>query len=222
MIALRDLYIVDAHCRLLHAGINETLTELRQRFWIPKIRARIKGIIKKCVICNKVQSKALASPIAPPLPCERMIQNRPFYVTGIDYTGFILIRDRNQLMKVYIALFTCAVTRAIHLEIVMDNGEIEFMRAFTRFVCRRSYPAIIYSDNASTFCRASLTLQEIANKPRVQEYLTNDKLNWKLITPRAVWHGGMWERMIGLTKNALKKCVGQSVLNLSEIQTLIV
>lgn len=216
------LLIVEYHNRGLHSGTNETLTSIRQKYWIPKGRNKIKSILRKCVHCLKVQGKPYARPITPPFPRERCRVAKPFETTGIDYTGFIHVTDGGQRAKVYIALFTCAVSRAIHLEVVKDNTELEFIRAFTRFVCRRSYPTVIYSDNASTFCCASQTLNKIATSPTVTNHLSSRKIIWKFITPRAAWHGGMWERMIGLTKNTLKKVIGNALLSLPELQTLIV
>ena len=64
------------------------------------------------------------------------------------------MKQGRKVEKVYIALFTCASTRAVHLELVEDNTSESFLRAFKRYVSRRSFPSVIYSDNATTF-RAS-------------------------------------------------------------------
>jgi hypothetical protein len=38
----------------------------------------------------------------------------------------------------------------------------------------------------------------------------------------APWFGGFWERLIGLTKTALKKVLGRASVNLVTLQTLVV
>ena len=40
--------------------------------------------------------------------------------------------------------------------------------------------------------------------------------------PRAPWYGGFWERLIGLTKTAIKKVLGRRNISLSTLETIIV
>lgn len=42
------------------------------------------------------------------------------------------------------------------------------------------------------------------------------------IPKRVPWYGGFWEKLIGLTKNALQKVLGRAQVTLSELQTIIV
>jgi hypothetical protein len=58
--------------------------------------------------------------IEAPLPTDRVAPLRPFAVTGIDYAGPLFGKVRITLKKSYIALFTCATTRAVHLELCLD------------------------------------------------------------------------------------------------------
>jgi hypothetical protein len=53
--------------------------------------------------------------------------------------------------KCYVCLFTCAVTRAVHLELVVDLSARSFLLAFRRFAARRGPVSVMYSDNAQTF-----------------------------------------------------------------------
>ncbi|GBN88246.1 hypothetical protein AVEN_233613-1 [Araneus ventricosus] len=57
----------------------------------------------------------LSQEISAPLPPDRMEKSQPFEVSGIDFEGPLILKDGS---KVYIALFTCAVTRGIHLEFI--------------------------------------------------------------------------------------------------------
>ena len=61
------LVIKNAHLSLLNAGVNTTLTALRQQYWIPSARQRIKSFIRKCVICKKTSGKPYNMPDLPPL-----------------------------------------------------------------------------------------------------------------------------------------------------------
>ena len=111
--------------------------------------------------------------------------------------------------KVYICLFTCGVTRGIHLEIVEDLSVETFLQALRRFAAHRSLPCILISDNASTFqAAAAKDLEELISSTQMSESLCTLGVQWKFISKRAPWYGGFWERLIGLTKMALKKMLG--------------
>ena len=122
---LTVLIIKNAHSAQLHSGVNSTLTALRQTYWIPAARQRIKSIIRKCVVCRKTTGKPYTIPDPPPLVKSRVSPTDPFAVTGVDFTGALYARTSEGECKVYICLFTCAVLRAIHLEIVSDLS-VEF------------------------------------------------------------------------------------------------
>lgn len=47
-------------------------------------------------------------------------------------------------------------------------------------------------------------------------------IQWKSIPKRTPWHGGFWERLIGLTKTVLRKVLGKAFVTLPVLQTIIV
>ena len=119
-------------------------------------------------------------------------------------------------------MFTCAVSRDVHLEIVENCSEKEFLNAFRRFVAQRSLPSMIISDNATTFEAANRTLKSLFNDEGVKKYFDLHEFEWKFIVKRAPWTGGFYERLIGITKLALKKVLGNSLISLNDLRTLIV
>ena len=52
---LAELIIRATHLMLMHAGVRETLTQLRQSYWILKGRQLVKRILHQCVTCKKVE-----------------------------------------------------------------------------------------------------------------------------------------------------------------------
>jgi len=64
--------------------------------------------------------KPYRAPDTPPLPKVRVTQSPLFSVSGVDFTGAVYVKDVQGEKKVYICLFTCDATRAVHLEIVVD------------------------------------------------------------------------------------------------------
>ena len=120
-----------------------------------------------------------------------------------------------------ICLFTCASTRAMHLEIVSNLSEETFILAFRRFSSRKSLPRIMISDNASTYVAASKEIQHLTDSPYLQGKLNQYGTVWKFIPRGAPWYGGFWERMIGLTKICLKKVLGSNCIHIETLQTII-
>ena len=92
----------------MHGGVCETLTHIRQTYWIPQGRQLVKRIVSKCVTYRKIQGPPFRSVPTPPLPKSRVLQSQAFQFTGIDYAGSLYVRDQgNQTSsKVYICLFT--------------------------------------------------------------------------------------------------------------------
>ncbi|GFT59243.1 hypothetical protein NPIL_237631 [Nephila pilipes] len=56
--------------------------------------------------------------IEDPLPSERVVPSAPFAITEIVFPGSVNIRCLKSKNITYIALFTCATTRALHIELV--------------------------------------------------------------------------------------------------------
>ena len=160
---LTSLIVYAVHTSQLHGGILSTVTALRQRYWIPAARRVVAKLLRKCVICRKVAGKPFPVPDPPPLPQARVQDGPPFSVTGIDFTGAMYVKNKGSVgeYKVYVCLFTCASTRAIHLEVVTDLTEVTFLQAFRRFAACRSLPRLIISDNASTYTSAAKELNEL-------------------------------------------------------------
>lgn len=217
-----DLIIQEAHNTILHSGENATISQIRRKYWIPQIRQCVKSVLRTCVTCKKVISRPYLPPETPPLTKYRVEDSDPFTVTGVDFTGALQVKpgDRRNT-KAYICLFTCAATRAIHLEVVPDMTEDSFLLAFRRFTSRRSLPKLMVSDNATTFQAAANELRRLTNSTKIHEQLGRKGTEWKFIPKAAPWFGGWWERLIGLTKTCLKKSLGRATITYEELQTIV-
>lgn len=218
-----ELLAADTHHRLSHSGVDCMLADLRQRFWVLRARQLCKKVVHRCRVCQRFRVKAISAPVAP-LPRERITRSLPFQVVGVDFAGPLLARVDTGTRKVYIALFTCAVVRAIHLELVSDLGTDTFLQALRRFTARRGFPQIIYSDNAATFKRASKdlqTVQRVVENAQVQDYLSTNRIQWKFIAEKAAWWGGWWERLVGSVKVVLRKVLGRATLTAEELVTCL-
>ena len=70
-----------------HNGLAATLSELRSRFWVTMGRQRVKGVIRKCRNCIRVQGKAYSVPPVEVIPEFRVESVPPFTNVGIDFAG---------------------------------------------------------------------------------------------------------------------------------------
>ena len=217
---LTSLIIQDMHAKSLHGGTNQTLTQIRRQYWIPKARTKVKLIIKHCVPCQRENARAYNKPPEAALPKERVQRSRPFSIIGMDYGGPLLTRTKRTTEKKYIALFTCATTRAIHLEVANDLTARSFLQVFQRFAARRGYPEMIICDNAKNFQKGKILLEQNEIQS-IEENLNRKGIKFRFIPSRSPHFGGMYERMIGLTKTALRKTLGKALVNAEELHTVL-
>ena len=215
------LLIEDVHRRELHAGVEHTLSVLRQRFWLIKGRSTVRQTLRNCLICCHYQTKPFGQLMAPP-PEDRIKPAPPFTNVGIAFAGPLYLKDSGE--KAYICLFTCAVTHAVHLELVCDMTTERFLLALRRMVARRGMCNIIWSDNAKTFKAANKELQRcwrVLESDQTQTALSEKKIQWKFIVERAPWWGGFYERLVKSVKTPLRKLFGKAMLDSDQLTTIL-
>ena len=221
---LTTLIVQSAHRRVQHNGLKETLSEVRAKYWIIGGRSLVKAVIHKCVDCRRFEGRPFNPPPAPPLPSFQVTEAPPFAYTAVDFAGAMYVgREKGEESnKVWICLFTCCVTRAIHLELVRDLSTVTFVQALKQFSVRRGLPRGILSDNAKTFKAAAKFLKTIFDSQEVKDYLSNVGVEWVFNLEKAPWWGGVFERMVKSTKRCLRKIIGQARFSFDEMHTAIV
>ena len=150
---IATLMVRQAHKRVHHSKVAATLAQLRTRFWIIRGRQFVRKTIAGCTVCRRYEGRGYRVPPQADIPEFRLSQEPAFTYVGVDYAGPLYIKESNclDLKKVYVLLFTCCSTRAVHLELATDLSADVFIRCLRRFTARRGIPAIIVSDNANTF-----------------------------------------------------------------------
>ena len=121
------------------------------------------------------------------------------------------------MCKVYFCIFSCAVVRAVHLELVSDQTTSKFLNCFRRFCARRGTPKLVISDNAKTFKAAD----KILHCNEVKSFLTKKRIVWRYNLERSPWWGGHFERLIGTVKRCLRKVLGNARLSHDELSTVL-
>ena len=220
---LTKLLIEEAHELALHGGVQDTLCTIREKYWVPQGRQSVKSTTRKCFICKRIEGQRCSYPSPPPLPADRVGTFSPFEVTGVDYTGALNITESKtgEARKVYVVLFTCATTRAVHLELAVDLTAETFMNVFRRFVARRSCPKTMISDNGRQFKMSANILRQLMDNATIKRELEARSCKWKFIPPRSPWQGGFYERMIGIIKNCLKKTLVKRKVDVEDLYTFL-
>ena len=222
------LLIKQSHESVKHNGIRDTLTTLRERYWVLCGREPVKKFVCSCVVCLKQEGTPYS-----PLPSWRPANNRvsedpPFTHIGLDFAGPLYVETKtsedksDESQKVYVCLFMCASTRAVHLELTPALSVESSSLAFRRFTSWRGLPAAITSDNAKTFRSSSQDIQKITRAEEVRWYLTNKQITWNFIVEKGPLVGGFWEWLVRSIKKPFKKILGRSTLSFDELRTVLV
>ena len=167
------------------------MSTIRNSYWIVGLRQLPKRVCRECVVCKRFYSRPCNQP-APPLPELRVKPKYPFAIIGLDYAGPLFVVDLPS-HKLYILLFTCAVTRSVHLELTDSLSVPDCLLALRRFSARRGLPSVVYSDNAKSFT-------SVVNK--LQNYFGLLSPEWKFIAPRSLW----WGWLVGATRKISEIC----------------
>jgi hypothetical protein len=209
--------VEDSHLQTLHGGVTLTMTQVRNSYWIPRLRRLVKRIRKRCYGCKRAQAKAYS--VLPPgiLPATRTEGKNAFEVIGVDFAGPLkYYTARKTFKKSYLILYTCSLTLAMYLELLPSLETDEFLKGFKTF--------IVCSDNGGTFVGAASWLRQVMNDEKLNGYLARQEIEWRfnLRRSRAPWCGGQFERLVGLVKSAMYKVIGGGNLSWKELQDAVI
>ena len=190
------------------AGQNQTLAKISQRFWILRGREEIRECENNCYGCKRRKAK-IAKQIMAHFPAIRLKQSlRAFSKVSVDYGGpFITIQGRGRKRaKRYLCLFTCLLSRAVHLEMAYSPDTDSFLNAFYRMTSRRGLPQEVMSDNGTNFVGANTELKELISKldkSKIGKSAANNRIKWHFNPPLGPHFGGVHETMIKAAKRAI-------------------
>ncbi|XP_049866070.1 uncharacterized protein LOC126366823 [Pectinophora gossypiella] len=192
------LYIDWTHRSLHHGGVEMTINEIRQHYWVIKLRTTTRSIVKSCLMC-RIRRATPPVPATGNHPRTRLAHHqRPFTFTGLDYFGPLSVTVGRQHQKRYVALFTCLTTREVHLEVAASLSADSAILALRRMIARRGCPSEIHSDNGTNMHGADRELRRA-----LQDEASQRSITWRFITPSAPFMGGAWERLVRTVKTAL-------------------
>ncbi|XP_025422902.1 uncharacterized protein LOC112692436 [Sipha flava] len=213
------------HLYAFHARPRLLTALFQQQFWIIGIRLIVHWVIRKC-LTNAKMSAANPQPIMAALPSFRVREAHPFSMVGIDYAGPLEMKElslrKSRIVKVYIALFVCMTTKAVHLESVTALSTDAFRLTLDRFVARRGVPISIYSDCGTNFVGAARQLRHLVNHLDSRSQLAGHiACDWHFNPPAAPHFGGIWEAAVKSAKSLLLRAMTSQVWTLEEFTTVL-
>lgn len=227
---LTNLLIDHAHKSTFHGGARVTLAWLRQQFWILGGNRAIKRRLRLCVTCRR-HNPSKQHQMMGDLPESRSTPSKPFYHTGVDFTGYVDVKASKgrgiKTFKGYISVFVCMVTKAVHLELVSDLTSSAFLAALRRMAARRGTPGHIYSDNGTNFVGANKIINQetIELKSVISDEFLSDisemNITWHFNAPSWPSAGGLWEAAVKSLKYHLRRVIGEQKLTFEEFSTLL-
>ncbi|GBN30567.1 hypothetical protein AVEN_205977-1 [Araneus ventricosus] len=127
----------------------------------------------------------------------------------------------------YVCIFICFATKAIHLECFSDLTTVSFIETLKRLISRRGKPAKLLTDNAKNFVGASLGIKKLYKllcKPDdvLAGYLASEEIEWNFLPPRAPNFGGLWEVDVKSFKYYLKRVVDNLKLTFEEFNCIVI
>ena len=223
--ALTRLVIIETHENLRHPSTERLLSDLRQRYWVVKGRPTINKFTSKCFKCRKLREIPVL-PLMSSLPRHRLEPFQPpFTNCGLDYFGPYETTVGRRREKRYVLLFTCLVTRAVHLEVTHSMDTNSFIMAFQRFENRRGRPAVVYSDNGTQIVAGDKEIRSCLknlNEEKIVGTLAKNNIEWKFSPPAAPHFGGVWESLVKSAKVALNSILDRRSLSDEMFSTIMV
>ena len=222
---LTRLVVDHFHKAVGHSGVSHTFYATRERFWVEKASSVIRGVIDNCVFCRR-RSAVPGEQLMADLPKSRLsMGSPPFFHSGVDLFGPLLVKQGRSVIKRYGCLFCCMTTRAIHLEVVFSLSTDSFICALRRFVSRRGNIGHVYSDNGTNFVGANKILRreiEKWNQNHIAAFLQQRDVDWHFNTPSASHFGGAWERLVRSVRRVLNSLSPrQTVFTDESLSTLL-
>ncbi len=204
------LLIQHYHAKYLHQNHNTVINEIRQKFYIPRLRVVLKGVRSECQRC-KVRKAPIMAPQMADLPQERLATfSKPFSYTGIDYFGPMTIKIGRRTEKRWGVIFTCLTIRAVHLDLAPGLDSDSCIKVIRNFVSDRGQVIEFHSDWGTNFRGANNELKRELEKldpEKLKTEFTSTYTRWIFNPPASPHMGGSWERLIRSVKCGLYEVI---------------
>lgn len=218
------LLVQHHHELCAHQLADATMASVRTKFWIERLRTIVKAGKRACQMCQ-LRKAVPRPPFEGQLPVDRLqAYARPFTHTGLDFFGPYHVAVGRRREKRWVALFTCLVTRAVHLEVAADLSTDAVLLCLRNLCHLRGTPAVIRCDNGTNFVGARNELsreREFFDEDEVQRELSVKNVQWKMNCPLNPEAGGAWERLVQSIKRVLDVILHEEAPRVETFRSLL-
>lgn len=222
-----ELLVRYSHETYCHVGANSLAAILSRNYWILSVRRLTRSIAFKCVQCFRARPRS-DQPFMSDLPPDRVQCARPFQGVGTDFAGPFFIKSSAlryaRILKCYLCIFVCLVTKAVHLEVVSELSVEAFVATFSRFVSRRGLPTLVRSDCGTNYTGTDKYLKELyvylrENNTDIGRELTKLNILWLFNPPSSPNMGGLFEAAVKSAKTHMRRVLGTQSLTFEQLTT---
>ena len=225
-----NLVVAHAHELSMHQGHHITVAYIRHLgFHVHKMRKAVSTLLSNCVVCRRLRGSFELQKMAD-LPDDRVEKIPPFMRSGVDVFGPYHVYDgkctrrSSATKKIWVVLFTCLYSRAVHLEPIVSMDITSFNLALRRFTAIRGPCCFYRSDCGSNFVGAQNQLKENDMEKLISLDSQPLQPEWRFLPPHASHFAGVWERKVGSIKRVLNTSflqLGNLALSREEFSTLL-
>lgn len=210
--------------QLNHPGAERVFAELRRKYWLLRGREAIRKHQHNCVDCRKWRGSPQVPRMADLPPSSLRLYKPPFYSTGVDCFGPMMIKVGRRNEKRWGILYKCLTTRAVHLDLLPNMDTDSFLMSLRRFISRRGKPHEILSDQGTNFKGGDKELKEAFStlEQAVKDQLAAQQIHFRFNPPNAPHFGGSWEREVRSVKNALRIALGVQSVPEEVLRTVLI
>ena len=170
-----------------------TVNEIQNSgYWVIGCSSIVSNLIRKCVICQRLRG-TLQDQKMSNLPSDRLEPVPPFTHCAVDFFGPFYIKEGRKELKRYGVLFTCLMSRAVHVETSNTLETDSFINCLRRFIAILGPIRQLRSDKGTNFVGAEnelkMTLNELDGQ-RIKHFLLKvncdfDVFEFKMNVPSA-------------------------------------
>ena len=215
-----------------HRDIDTTVAIVRREVWPIKLRKIASSVDSHCRICIEKRKQFMEQQMGD-LPQFRSEMLPSFTVTCMDLFGPFEIKDDvvkkgpKKIKKVWGVVYTCASTRAVHLDVAIDYSTEAVLHTVRRLLALRGDVRTIVSDPGSQLVAASKELSEWRrgwDQEQLVRFGSSKNLEWMFTRANSPHQNGISEIMVKMAKGVKKtflKVLGDTRLTLNETFTML-
>ena len=175
-----------------------------------------------CFVCTRFEEEYHNAPSASPVSDYRVAEAVPFSRIWMDFAGPLHCKEsKGKTAKVYIVLYSCCVTRDVHLDLLNGLDAARFFNSFTRIASHRGVLGLIVRCNAKTFGITAKLLRKLCNNEHVANFMRSRTISLRFNLPKCLWAGGLSECLVRSVKRCLRKVLAKARFSFDKLYSVL-